>query len=1507
MRQLLVLFGLLAIFAGTGELASRVAPNVEFDANTLTATGFILLAAYAFGELFRRFRLPALLGYLAAGMLFGPSASSLLLGDPVLAPIGSHALGQLGLVNMLAVGVIGTMGGGELKIEDIRGGFRKIASITGVVFVTVLPIVAVLVLGLSFFAPSLIPFLADVPLAGRIAAALLFGTLAVGMSPSATLALLLEVRAHGRFTSLMLGVVVLADLVLVATFLVMLALSQLLLSPDGFSAAGLFAVLPTIAAEFGWAIVLGLAVGAAFIAYLRLVGRELLLFSLGVIFITSFVASRLHAETLLAFLVGGFVVQNFSRHGHTLIEAFERIALPVFVIYFTTQAATLDLVAFTTYLPLTLLLVVTRLSLFYYGINGAARLVGVDDQQRRLLRISFFSQGGVDLVLAAMIADAIPGLGAEIRTVTIATILIYVVLGPPLLARALDEAGESAAARERGAETLHARRVRLETPSARANFPGLQTGSSDLDHRLEILRRLVASSSRDLAHEVAVASRRRRETIEQLSLRMARLLDPATRGGGSVDEPVVDGEALERDLNDLQAAIADASRSWTDADIAPLRAERVRSVLESFRLAVPFGASYRLLREDALFAPRGGALQRAVRFARRARRALLGPGHRAVPLGKLWRFHVALEVPIALWSNPHGDEREAWAKLLSHYRLTCRAVQQVLSGQRASPRDSGHSLSGSHPSLSGPQAVKSGAHATRTGPHASIDGHEPAGAASSARDPFDLLAEAHAAATERTSTLVAELQNYDALVNRHLEAAFEVAWRAFLESVELAGTLEYPAWRYRVSARYDASKAASAELLERLERDAAAAGALRDVLSALANAAHVRTEAGPSIKRAADRLTAEVRVCVPRIAAALEECAQLGAATEDHERDRSVAAGLASTTTDLATAIDRVARRLERADATGAQVNELDALIAAVPAMLHPVPLSRAEDSAQRIAERRIPVPLRAWLDRAIGRRLTVAMLDIRAELVQAVGAVAGLLHQAGQVLEYHLVTAPPDTDVDARVGERVSGILTRARAELEGALATVGSELERHLAAATEAGVAPVLQGRWDEIQRQARRADERVVSRAALAAVLRDRVRSSLVRLGASLHRLRDEIAAVFTDRTTDKELAAYRRMLFGPASTMPEAYQRLFTSVPAENVGLVLERRQSEPVLAGIDRWLEGGGGPILVRGDRGVGKRTLIRALEPKVASRLKVRWLRLSPELESEADVCRALSQLTEVATCDDFAALERALRARARFQRSGEPTAIVVANVERIFRRTAVGLDRIRRVFDLIATTSREILWIVLFGEPAARLLGPVLELEGRFPVIVRVPPMNAAELEAALGMRHRLSGYELRFEQHVPSLHEWVRNPVSAWRARRSAERSAFERLRVLSGGNPRQAQRLWLAAARPDPDHEGGVVVGPLDAMADSLLDGLPLVSRVLLAAILLHGPLRRRELTEVVLREGHALDAEVTHLVHLGFLTMHRRALTGWDDEDDVLIEVSTRLGAPLAEELRACNLL
>jgi hypothetical protein len=575
--------------------------------------------------------------------------------------------------------------------------------------------------------------------------------------------------------------------------------------------------------------------------------------------------------------------------------------------------------------------------------------------------------------------------------------------------------------------------------------------------------------------------------------------------------------------------------------------------------------------------------------------------------------------------------------------------------------------------------------------------------------------------------------------------------------------------------------------------------------------------------------------------------------------------------------------------------------LARVPELLEPASLSLI-DIAER-GERRTPLRLRSWLDHMIARETTVAALDVRAETARRLVAVSVSLEHAREVLEYHLGTAQTEGDeVDRSLGERLSAFIERARTDLSDAVRLAREELQTRVDKAIAFALPPITEGRWDEVQRRLRRIDVRASSRAALGQWLRQGLRSGVQRAKAGAQRLRHEVAAVLVEHTTPAAAAAYRKLLFGPQTSMTEAYQRLFTSVPAESVGLVLERPEALAVTAGIDRWLGGHGGPILVRGDRGVGKRTLVRQVLAATGDRLETRWLALKPELEREADVARALADALHWPRAEAFDALGRHPRPGPRTrQRVG----VVVANVERLFRRTPEGLDRIGRFFDLVAATSDEVLWIVLFTEPAARLLAPALELDGRFPVTVNLPPMTSEQLEQVLAMRHRLSGYELAFAGHAPSLHEWLRGPGTAWRTRRQLGSAIYERLRLLSGGNVRQALRLWLAAARIDPDHEGRVVIGPLEAMPDQLLAELPLPSKVLLAALLLHGPLHRDELEAVALREGHGLAAEITHLIHLGFIRLEPGPRTRHDG--DLLVEVRTRLVAPLTQELRACNLL
>jgi Kef-type K+ transport system membrane component KefB len=1516
-RQLLVLLVLVGLMQAAVTYGGAVSTGA-FDPLTLVTTGFILIGAYTMGELFRRMRMPALLGYLAAGMLFGPKLSVILFGNAGLAPIGEGVLPGLTLINVLAVGVIGTMGGGEIKLSDLRENIGKLGWICACVFVLVLPLVGGLVLGLTFVAPSLVPFLAELPLGGRIAGALLFGALAVGMSPAATLALLQEVRAHGRFTSLVLGVVVLGDVVLVATFLLILALSKLLVSPEGLSLASMAEQIPHIAAEFGWALAIGVVVGLVYILYLRFVRREVLLFSLAVVFVTSFICTRLHAETLLAFLVAGFVVQNFSRHGHTLIEAFERISLPVFVIYFTSQAAALDLIAVTKYLPLTLMLVALRIGLFYFGIGYGARRAGVDDTTRGQLQVSFFSQGGVDLVLAQMVATAFPapGWGPEVQTVTVATILFYVIGGPPFLARALDAVGESEAARERGAEDLESR---MSTRTG-ASHPIRSETTRELDRpdsqdpilaaRLAELHAIVLRLRNDLIDgQILARAHQRRHIVTDLAQTITHTFDELCLKDA---DPDAVRSSAARSIAELDAGIAIMGGQHSHAQFQPFDGRTLTRLFGEIDAAQRFGESYRIPRTADLFEPRGGRLTQAIRLARRLRRSVAGPGVRTVPIGRLWRFHMTLEVPVALWSTTRPAEGEIWHALLDHYRVTRMQLDALRDGSYASI------------SVAAPDE-----------PHEHAHAHAPSTEDQEAPEPIRLdewLSQARARASERSTAISERLAQLDEELEQGLPRGLARAWASFLDSVELAGTLERPAWRYRPSSRYDVAQAATADLLERSATDRHRAAGRFDALLALAHAQHVARTIRAGATEFEERFAAALTELGEDFEQAGEHCRALG--QQDPENMAGMAgmgssAQLRQSLAKMGAHVDRLRRQLSMlAHIEPAAVR---VALAGCPEQLEPsVEIALDGDAAVGDA-RRTSIRLRAWLSQTMVQDFGVTRSAAEQELGMGLANLRQALGHITQVVDYHLgdqvgsgVGSGARTH-DEGLGERVGGLLARAQGQVDELGKGTRVHVEEKIVAAERASLGPIVAHRWEEIRRRLRRLDD--TTRTTMLDWLRERSDRTIAALARVGRDFADELSALFAARPTHGALASWRAVLFGPRSSMPEPYQRLFTSVPAETVGLLIARPQLA-VLAQQAEWgLSGRGGSILLFGERGAGKRTLVRQLLSSLGERVDARWLRLSPAFDREADVTRELMQWFALPIDDlhppDFAGVSQRVQALtpASWRRAElriddvdgilgnvpgmdeeRRMLIVVENSERLFRRTHAGLECMRRFLELVAATSDHVLWVVLMAEPAVQVLDAALELRARFPAPIKVPPMTADELAQVLDYRHRLSGYALRLEPGAPSLAGWVRGPGTAWRLWRRHEDATFERLAQLSGGNVRQALRLWLAAAHADADDAAGVVVGPLPADACPLLDELPLSSRVLLAALMLHGPLPPTDLRAVYGQHALDLDGELARLAHMGLVLLDETS-----HDIGKVVSVETRLIQPLTMELRTCNLL
>lgn len=103
----------------------------ELRPESTVIAGFILVCSFTMGELFKRMRLPALLGYIAFGILFGPNLAALVFGSTTKALFGSDVIRDLSLISVLTIGVIGTMGGGELKLSDVRTNLKTILAIVG--------------------------------------------------------------------------------------------------------------------------------------------------------------------------------------------------------------------------------------------------------------------------------------------------------------------------------------------------------------------------------------------------------------------------------------------------------------------------------------------------------------------------------------------------------------------------------------------------------------------------------------------------------------------------------------------------------------------------------------------------------------------------------------------------------------------------------------------------------------------------------------------------------------------------------------------------------------------------------------------------------------------------------------------------------------------------------------------------------------------------------------------------------------------------------------------------------------------------------------------------------------------------------------------------------------------------------------------------------------------------------------------------------------------------------
>lgn len=428
--------GLVLILLGALVLASRFVHLGSFASNSEEATmslGFVMLGSYWIGRQMPRFGIPMITGYMIAGILFGPYLVSYW--SERLVMLRLDVIDELSLIDHIALGLIAFTAGGELRLSLLKARFRPMALVTVLQFIfPFLGVTAVI-----YLLGGSLPSLQDLGPRPLLVSALLLGCCAVANSPATTIAVATELRCRGPLTSLVLGVTVMKDVLILGAFTVTLGICQSLLRPgSGLDSA--------VALEILWemvgSVVTGIGLGFLLIVYIEKIRVELPMVVLGTAFLAVAGAQHVRLSGLLICLIAGFLVENFSPHGETLVLAVERYSLPVYVVFFTMAGASLALDQLSDSWLLALVFLGSRWLFVYLSTFMGARLTREGPTIEKYAWMGFLAQAGVTLGLASLIARAFPDFGPRLETVLVGVIALSQALGPVAFRYALARADE---------------------------------------------------------------------------------------------------------------------------------------------------------------------------------------------------------------------------------------------------------------------------------------------------------------------------------------------------------------------------------------------------------------------------------------------------------------------------------------------------------------------------------------------------------------------------------------------------------------------------------------------------------------------------------------------------------------------------------------------------------------------------------------------------------------------------------------------------------------------------------------------------------------------------------------------------------------------------------------------------------------------------------------------------------------------------------------------------------
>lgn len=413
------------------------------SSQVLFSLALALFMGLLFSRIVKPLKLPAVTGYLIAGVLIGP-----------------YCLGRLGITGVfsdvemmkstsviiqdVALGFIAFAIGTEFKLSSLKKTGKQAMIVGCAQAIITMIVVDVVLIGLHFIlGEEVLP----------ISVALTLGAIATATAPAATLMVVKQYKAKGPLTSLLLPVVALDDAVGLVCFAVSMGIAQAL--EGGGANVGVVSLLVNPLLEVLCSLVLGAIMGALLTVVEDRFKSNSKRLCLTITFVLLTVALaqmefylpggvEISFSNLLVCMMLGTLFCNICDSADELMEKTDKWTMPVLILFFVFSGAELDLTIFQT--PIIVLIgvifVLSRALGKYLGAAISARATKCPPAIVKYLGITLFPQAGVALGMSAIAANLLLDGGTMIRNIVLFAVLVYELVGPMLTKIALTRAGD---------------------------------------------------------------------------------------------------------------------------------------------------------------------------------------------------------------------------------------------------------------------------------------------------------------------------------------------------------------------------------------------------------------------------------------------------------------------------------------------------------------------------------------------------------------------------------------------------------------------------------------------------------------------------------------------------------------------------------------------------------------------------------------------------------------------------------------------------------------------------------------------------------------------------------------------------------------------------------------------------------------------------------------------------------------------------------------------------------